>query len=118
MTIAQRAKDGADTARIELDGRTFAAVSSNGASMALARQLVAAGYMDGPWQAVGRDGKRRLCGPSLHRLAKLTIRENDRVGLRLERFRPFDPAIRRAERRMPKSMHRRAVEAPPAQPAV
>lgn len=55
--------------------------------MALARQLVAAGYRDGPWQAVGRDGKPRLVGPSLHRLAKLTIRENDRDGIRL---RPFE----------------------------
>lgn len=86
MTVGQR-PDGADTAESTLAGQTFRAVSRNGATMVLARQLVAAGAPDDPWQACGVDGAVRLHGPSLHGLAKLTVIERDR-GLSVERFTP------------------------------
>ena len=75
-------KDGqVDTAEAEWDGRVFRAASSHGASMALARQLVAAGCPDQPWHVPGR-----LHGRSLHRLARLTIEEGA-DGLRFRRYR-------------------------------
>lgn len=89
ITLTQRATDGAGVAQITLDGEAFEVVSRNGATMKLARRLIAAGYDDGPWQAVFPDGRLRLHGPSLHRLARYTVQENDRGGLRLKRYRPF-----------------------------
>jgi hypothetical protein len=56
--------------------------------MALARQLVAAGIGDGPWEARGADGQRRFFGSSLHGLSRLTIADNDHDGLRLRCFTP------------------------------
>lgn len=62
-----------DRATAEWDGRQFEAVSANGASMKLARLLVAGGCPDQPWQTVGVDGQQRLRGTSLHDWAKWTI---------------------------------------------
>ena len=53
--------------------------------MALARKLVAAGAPDAPCEARGGDGRLRICGPSLHRLAKLTVSE-ERGYLRLRKW--------------------------------
>ncbi len=64
----------------------FQTQSANGASMRLARELVAAGCPDQPWQAVGEDGQRRFFGKSLHRLAKLTLAEGADAALR---FAPY-----------------------------
>lgn len=60
-------------------------MSRDGATMALARRMVAAGAPDGPWQAIGPDRRARFYGRSLHRLALLTIAEGD-SGLRLVRW--------------------------------
>lgn len=62
--------------------RLFQTQSVNGATMRLARLLVAAGCPDQPWQAVGDDGQRRRHGGSLHRLAKLTLAESADATLR------------------------------------
>ncbi len=78
FTVASRA-DGADTAEANYAGQHFQAVSRNGVTMALARQLVAAGVPDGPWQARGIDGRERFTGRSLHRLAGLTVHDGDRL---------------------------------------
>lgn len=89
ITLTQRAVDGADIAQITLDGRKHHAVSKNGATMKLARRLVEAGYSDGPWQAAFSDGRLRFHGSSLHKLARYTVREDDRGGLLLKQYRPF-----------------------------
>ena len=70
------------------DGKDIAAcgphrvIARNGATMALARQLIAAGFPDTPWEAVGADGRIRLQGPSLHAWARWTMSETDSHGLR------------------------------------
>lgn len=89
VTLTQRPVDGADIAEIMIEGRPYQAISKNGVTMKLARRLVEAGYGNGPWQAVFPDGRLRLQGPSLHRLAKLTVQENDHSGLRLKQYRAF-----------------------------
>ena len=71
-----------------MSGRRFVAISRNGASMALARQLVAAGIGEGPWEARGRDGQQRFFGASLHGLSRLTVTDNDYDGLRVRRYTP------------------------------
>ncbi len=83
-----------DCATCEWWGRRFEAVSRHGATMALARLLVEAGCPDLPWEA-GRPGKRDMFGPSLHRLAGLTVEENDHHG---PVFRPFKPRSAEAGR--------------------
>lgn len=60
------------------------AKSANGATMALARKLVEAGYPDQPWEARGVDGMVRLYGKSLHGLAGISCEET-----RTPRFRKF-----------------------------
>ena len=70
MALSQRA-DGADIA----EALGHRAESRHGATMALARILVAGGVPDGPWQAE-RNGVPVMRGPSLHRLAGLTITED------------------------------------------
>src|SRR5689334_10874681 len=57
--------------------------------MAVARQLVKAGASDQPWRTIGKDGRGRVCGASLHRLAQLTMEESDKRGLRVRRFKPL-----------------------------
>lgn len=89
ITLTQRPVDGADVAEIMIEGRPYQAISKNSATMKLARRLVEAGFADGPWQAVFPDGRSRFGGPSLHRLAKLAVRESDRSGLRLQQYRAF-----------------------------
>lgn len=86
IVMSQRS-DGADVATTVHDGRALVLTSRHGAVMEAARALVAAGTEDGPWQAVGPDGRVRLRGRSLHALARLTAEENDQ-GMRLRRWRP------------------------------
>jgi hypothetical protein len=86
ICVSQRPKDGADIAEAEHDRQPFRAVSRHGATMALARLLKAAGVPDGPWQAIGTDGRLRFYGPSLHRLAALTIADSDDGRLRVVPF--------------------------------
>jgi hypothetical protein len=85
MTLTKKS-NGMDTAEAVFAGQVFRAASRHGVTMALARRLVAAGCADMAWQSVGADGRVRLCGPSLHRLARLTIEEND-AGFRIRRWR-------------------------------
>ena len=77
-----------DVAQAHYRGRLWQASSRNGATMVLARDLVAAGVPDGPWRAVDRDGRSCFGGGSLHRLAGLTVKERDRQGLRIEGWTP------------------------------
>lgn len=74
---------GADTASTIYAGRTFTASSRNGASMKLARLLVAAGCPDQPVEVRWPDGAPRFSARSLHRLAELTITEPDAGALRI-----------------------------------
>jgi hypothetical protein len=74
-----------ETATAPWIGRVFQASSANGATMALARQLVAAGCPDQPWEARGPDHQRRCFGQQLHRLARLTVATDGRFEL----YRPF-----------------------------
>lgn len=50
---------GVDGAELVWGGRTFRAQSRHGASMALARQLCAAGAPDGPWEVVWTTGREK-----------------------------------------------------------
>jgi hypothetical protein len=85
----------------------FEAGSRYGATMAVARQLVEAGCPDQPWEA-GRPGKRDLIGPSLHRLARLTVVENGDVGPRGGNGdRPVRSSVRVACRMAPMGVGRR-----------
>ena len=75
-----------DLARCTWKGRTLETASRHGASMVLARQLVAAGCPDQPYEARDADGRLLFFGPSLYRLARLTIREADTIGPRIVPF--------------------------------
>jgi hypothetical protein len=81
-------KDGGitDVAECDWNGQHFEAVSRNGVTMALARQLVAAGAPDGRWEAYGRGGDLRLFGRGIHRLAGRTIKETDAGQFRFARY--------------------------------
>lgn len=72
-----------DVAEATHRGRAFTATSRHGATMALARQLVAAGCPDQPVEVRFPDGRLRFTAPSLHRLAELTISEPDSGALRV-----------------------------------
>ena len=61
-----------------LGGVLYTAQSAHGASMALARQLVAAGCPDEPWEARTPEGQRTVYGSSIHQLARTTIDSNGR----------------------------------------
>ena len=80
MLLSQRAKDGADIAAATYDGRAFEAATRHGATMALARQLVAAGVPDVPYEAQDPAGRLRFSGPSSPGLARLTVSEPDESG--------------------------------------
>jgi len=57
------------------DGRRFEARSSKSAIMKLARMLVGAGAPDAEWRSFTAAGTPSMSGPSIHRLAKLTVSE-------------------------------------------
>jgi hypothetical protein len=78
--------DGVDVAETVVCSRRYCAQSRNGATMALARQLVAAGVGDCTWEARGTDGQRRFFGSSLYQLSRLTIADSDYDGLRVRRY--------------------------------
>lgn len=88
ITLSQR-PDGKDIASCG----PHRVIARTGAAMALARELIAAGFPDAPWEAVGQDGQVRMTGSSLHEWACWTMREDD-GGLRRvpyvpnARFRP------------------------------
>jgi len=90
FVLSQR-PDGADVATCD----AYAAASRNGATMALARQLVAPGFPDQPVEAVGTDGRIRFTAPSLHRLAQWTVIERDRGGIAFERYQRNPHAVTR-----------------------
>ncbi len=75
-----------ETASCEWAGQRFEARSRSSAIMELARQLVAAGAPDGRWRSVTTEGEPSAYGPSLHRLARLTIKEGVREGIKLGRY--------------------------------
>jgi hypothetical protein len=76
----KRSRPVPDIAATCWNDQDWSATSTHGATMVLARKLVAAGCPDQPWQAVGSDGQRRFFGNSLHRLATRTIRESAEGG--------------------------------------
>jgi hypothetical protein len=69
-------------------GRPWEASSTKGAVCALARLLVQNGVQDCVWETRGEDGKRRLYGPSLRRLAKLTVTDDVR-GVNFRKWVPY-----------------------------
>lgn len=82
--------DGMDIAEMDWAGQRLRAESRHGASMALARTAVAAGAPDGPWEAVQPPSATiALYGPSLHALARLTVRDNDSGGVKIVRYQPY-----------------------------
>jgi hypothetical protein len=81
---------GRDTATCDWQGTAYSTTTRHGACMALARRLCGAGAPDGPWVGVDpQTGVERLHGPSLHRLAGLTIEETGQTGPRLARWKAF-----------------------------
>lgn len=68
----------ADQATATLDGVLYTAQSAHGASMVLARQLVAASCPDQAWEARNAKRQRTVYGNSLHALARTTIDANGR----------------------------------------
>ena len=81
--------DGSDAAEAEHAGQLYSATSRHGATMALARRLVAAGAADTAWQALDAGGAVRVYGASLHRLARLAVRDDD-TGLHVTRWKAFE----------------------------
>lgn len=81
----------ADQASTTWNGRKFETRSARGASCELARELIAAGAPDGPWQCINEGGRRTIFGPSLHRLAKLTITSDGRFAT----WKPHPMAVMR-----------------------
>lgn len=88
-------RDGAvtDVAKCEWSGQCFKAESRHGVTMALARQLIVAGAPDGHWEAYGRNGHLRLSGPSIQRLAALTIKETDAGQFRFARYEEWSALV-------------------------
>src|ERR1700722_18483177 len=85
---------GIHEAQAEFNGQTFIARSCNGIEMKLARTLVEAGAPDQPWETSGIDGRKRLSGPSLHRLARLDVQQSGSIGTpRTVRYRPRSDAV-------------------------
>lgn len=78
-----------EVATAEWNGQRFQARSGTSGVMALARMLVAAGAPDGPWRALTVEGKPSTHGPSLHRLAELTISEPDVGSVKIIPFTPY-----------------------------
>jgi hypothetical protein len=66
-------------------GRLLEVSSTTAAACALARLLVQSGCEDSAWETRGQDGRRRLYGPSLHRLAKMTVAD-DESGARFRKW--------------------------------
>lgn len=81
---------GADVATASVDDREYRAISHNGASMVLCRDLFAALVPDQPWEMVGSDGRLRMSGPSIYEWAKYMITEPDRGALQMRRWRPME----------------------------
>jgi hypothetical protein len=67
-----------DEATATWQGATFRTVSRNSACCALARDLVAAGCPEQPWEARNKTGQRTVYGDSLHALARTTINADGR----------------------------------------
>lgn len=78
MTVAQDPKTGADIATLAYDGREFRAVSCNGATMDVARQVMRAGIPDAPYEVRNSKGMVAYRGASLYELGCWTVWENDR----------------------------------------
>lgn len=94
MRLSQDTKGTA--AGMDIAGATFGGVdhearSRNGATMALARKMVAAGAPDDRWRAL-RNGVTVMFGPSLHRLAMLTIADPDNGRMSIRRWTAYVPA--------------------------
>lgn len=80
--------DGADIAATDWQDHHFTAAHPKASPLRMvARQLVAAGAPDVPWQATRR-GRAVLSGPSLHRLAEFDVRDVDGSGLKRSRWTP------------------------------
>jgi len=84
LTISLDRKTGADLARC---GEYHTRSARSSAARALARQLIAAGFDPGPFEARGEDGRLRYSGPSLLEFSKWTLAEEPR--LRRVRFVPY-----------------------------
>lgn len=85
MRLSQR-PDGTDVAECDWNGADYHAASRGSVTRSLARQLIAEGAPDQPWQAV-RGAMVCLRGKSLFAHAAMTLREGDH-GFRLTRWRP------------------------------
>lgn len=77
-----------DRATTTWNGKEYVRIDTHGAIFALARQLLSDGCPDQPWETYTETGTPSLSGPSLHRLAKLHIREDD-GGIHLMPYVPF-----------------------------
>ncbi len=74
--------------------RQFTARTQGGVTMALARELVAAGCPDQPWQAT-RGDMVVMRGPSLARLAAIRVTDGDEgPGPRFTKYQPHHLAKR------------------------
>jgi hypothetical protein len=81
MTIG-RGRNGKDRGTIRIGLEHLEVETPNGVTMALAREMIATcRVIDRPWRAVGLDGKTRLMGNSLHRIAMLTVNNKTRIVL-------------------------------------
>jgi hypothetical protein len=86
-----------DRATAEWQGKRYEQIDAHGAIFALARQLVADGCPDQPWQALGTNGMCCLHGPSLHGLTKWTIQESSSQPIRRVPYVPLpEGAFRRS----------------------
>lgn len=98
LTPARLSKHGATTGQPAPDvattawgGQKYSAQTANGASMAVARQLVAAGCPDQPWECRNAAHQRTIFGRSLHALAKLTVTHGN-TGPRFVAYREYPGA--------------------------
>jgi hypothetical protein len=92
-----RTTDGSihELASASFQGRTYEARGRHGAACAVARLLVEAGCPDGPWQTGGRQGTVGLSGRSLHKLARLMVREDAERGPEFARWEPHPRSLAR-----------------------
>lgn len=61
--------------RAVIDGAAIEVTGAHNPVHELAREIVAAGYPDQPWRFVFQDGRVRMSGYSIYRMAQLTLSE-------------------------------------------
>jgi hypothetical protein len=112
---AKGTSDPWEVASATLDGIAYSQRSRSTSIAKLARAIVEAGVQDQPWSAVSPNGTVALRGRSLHAIARTTITESDREGLRQRIWHPHPAGQRKEGAEEPRSINDTSQDAEAAQ---